>query len=233
MTSTHFQRARRPEQVEARRAAILDAAAAMLAERPVAEISLRELADRVGLAKSNVLRYFDSREAIFLEVLDRTWTAWLDELELPSSRSRSNHTRASEIAIKIAISLVATPLLCELFSVMGGVLERNISLEFARDFKRRAGANTERLATKVRERLPELSEEAATHFAGAAMIVVAGLWPYANPTPVVATVTEELGGPCGADLFAEGLREALVNQLVGLVARSAAGPARRPGPRPR
>ena len=71
MVATHgFQRARRPEQIEARRCAILDAARAMLGSRPVADISLRELSESVGLAKSNVLRYFDSREAIFLEVLD-------------------------------------------------------------------------------------------------------------------------------------------------------------------
>jgi AcrR family transcriptional regulator len=215
-----FQRARRPEQVEARREAILDVAAAMLAERPVAEISLRELADRVGLAKSNVLRYFDSREAIFLEVLDRTWTAWLDGLALPATRSRARHARETATATAIADALIANPLLCELFSVMGGVLERNISLDFARDFKRRASVNTARLAAMVRSRFPALSEPAAEHFAGAAMVVVAGLWPYANPTPVVATVTAELGAPCAADLFAGGLTEALINQLVGLVERA-------------
>ena len=49
----------------------------MLAEKNVGDISLRELSDRVGLAKSNVLRYFDSREAIFLEVLDEEFEAWL------------------------------------------------------------------------------------------------------------------------------------------------------------
>jgi AcrR family transcriptional regulator len=81
VTTEEFARARRPEQVEARRAAILAVAQEMLAERPVAEISLRELSDRVGLAKSNVLRYFDSREAIFLEVFDRVRDQWLDDLE--------------------------------------------------------------------------------------------------------------------------------------------------------
>ena len=67
-TSCGFQRARRPEQREARRQAILDAAAAMLAESSVTEVSLRELSKRVGLAKSNVLRYFESREEVFLEL---------------------------------------------------------------------------------------------------------------------------------------------------------------------
>src|ERR1700757_3590348 len=75
--SLPFQRARRPEQMAARRTAILEAARTMLAEKGVTDISLRELSDRVGLAKSNVLRYFDSREAIFLEVLFADYKLWL------------------------------------------------------------------------------------------------------------------------------------------------------------
>ena len=49
----------------------------MLAEMPVADVSLTELSRRVGLAKSNVLRYFDSREAVLLELLDDAWRDWL------------------------------------------------------------------------------------------------------------------------------------------------------------
>ncbi|MFD0474903.1 TetR/AcrR family transcriptional regulator [Nonomuraea thailandensis] len=75
-----FQRARSEEQRELRRRAILDATAAMLNEMPVAEVSLNELSRRVGLAKSNVLRYFESREAILLELLDRAWKQWIDDL---------------------------------------------------------------------------------------------------------------------------------------------------------
>jgi AcrR family transcriptional regulator len=45
----------------------------MLTEMPVAQITLNELSRRVGLAKSNVLRYFESREAVLLELLDSAW----------------------------------------------------------------------------------------------------------------------------------------------------------------
>src|SRR3954465_11105581 len=80
-----FQRARSEEQRAARRQAILRTAEAMLAEMPVAALSLNELSRRVGLAKSNVLRYFESREAVLLELLDAAWREWLDALavELP------------------------------------------------------------------------------------------------------------------------------------------------------
>ena len=81
LAMTTFQRARSEEQREVRRRAILDAAAAMLAEMPVAEVTLNELSRRVGLAKSNVLRYFESREAVLLELLDSAWQEWLTGLE--------------------------------------------------------------------------------------------------------------------------------------------------------
>ncbi|MFI9010093.1 TetR family transcriptional regulator [Actinosynnema sp. NPDC053489] len=210
-----FQRARRPDQVEQRRRAILDVAGAMLRERRVAEVSLRELSHRVGLAKSNVLRYFDSREAIFLELLDREWDAWLDELAegLPA-------TGAEGVATAVATSLLARSSLCELVSGMAGVLERNVGVDFARAFKRRANARTARLADLVRARVPVLDEAAARHFAGAVLVMTAGLWPHANPTPAVAQAVRDLGGPPADELVRSGLVEGLVNQLAGLVARA-------------
>lgn len=202
--------------MQQRRRTILDAACAMLRERSVADISLRELSHRVGLAKSNVLRYFDSREAIFLEVLDEEWGAWLDEVEAALA------TEVDEVGVATAIatSLLRRRLLCELLSGMAGVLERNIRVDFARVFKRRAHERTARLADLVRARVPVLDEAAARHFAGVVLVLTAGLWPHANPTDAVAQVMAEMGGPTAEELVRDGLTEGLVNQLVGLVARA-------------
>ncbi|WP_206791166.1 TetR family transcriptional regulator [Amycolatopsis sp. MtRt-6] len=213
--SAGFQRARRPEQIEARRRAILAAARELLAERPVADISLRELACHVGLAKSNVIRYFDSREAIFLEVLDSAWTAWLDELEEALGEAgpvEPGFAREERVAGTIAATLTGRRVLCELLSSMAPVLERNIPVEFARSFRRRAAANTERLGELVRVRVPELPVEAARHFARGVVVLVSGSWPAAHPTAAVAAVD-----PGDAPAF--GLAEGLTNLLAGLVAR--------------
>ena len=75
-----FQRARTEEQREIRRRAILDAASAMLDEMPVAAVTLNELSRRVGLAKSNVLHYFESGDAGRLELLGSELSAWVDAL---------------------------------------------------------------------------------------------------------------------------------------------------------
>lgn len=222
MTTTGFQRARRPEQVEARRAAILSTARAMLAEHPVAEISLRELSDSVGLAKSNVLRYFDSREAVFLELLDSEWASWLDELSgvIAAPHPSGRFATEEHIASAIASSLAARPLLCELVSSMAAVLEKNISLDYARSFKSRSLANTMRLAALVRAQLPALDEQAGIHFSAATFVIVAGMWPYNTPSATIAQVTAELGhGALQLD-FENNLRDGLSNLLVGLVART-------------
>ncbi|HEY0638659.1 MAG TPA: TetR family transcriptional regulator [Pseudonocardiaceae bacterium] len=214
-----FRRARRPEQIEARRASILEAAEAILAERPLAVITLRELAGRVGLAKSNVLRYFGSREAILLEVLDRRWRDWLDDLA-PALRAATPepvpYGRAVAVATTVARSLLARPLLCELLSAMPTTLEHNITLAYARDFKARAAAHSARLRDLVLAELPQLGRDGAARFAGAVVVITGGLWPHTRPSPAVARACAELGHP---PVEPAALVEGLVDQLIGLCVR--------------
>jgi AcrR family transcriptional regulator len=221
-----FQRARRPAHVDARRAAILDAAERLLAERGVTDVTLVQISERTGLAKSGLLRYFDSREAIFLEVLDRHREAWLERLsaELPLIPAQPGRYGAeTALASFVARSLIEAPELCDLIAAMAGVLERNISVEFARSFKARAAAHHDRLAALIRACLPQVDETGAHHFAGAIFIITAGLWPYARPTVAVAQVIAEMQVPAPRDMFAVNLTEGLVNQLVGVVARDSPG----------
>ncbi|MFJ6394074.1 TetR/AcrR family transcriptional regulator [Streptomyces sp. NPDC091972] len=224
MSSTaSFQRARRPEQVAARREAILDAARDLLADGRSADVSLGDIGTRTGLAKSALLRYFGSREAIFLEILDREWRQWLDTLEASSPPPGSGLWATERaLAAGVADTLAQRPVLCDLISVMAGVLERNIDLDFARDFKQRAATNTDRLADLTAATLPALSAAAAHQFAGAVFVITAGLWPYARPTDVVAAVSAQMGLPDPEEAFCTNLRAGLVTQLIGLSAQAGA-----------
>jgi AcrR family transcriptional regulator len=220
-----FQRARRPEQMAARRSAILASAREMLAEKNVADISLRELADHIGLAKSNVLRYFDSREAIFLEVLDEEFQAWLADLETRLGRPRprkANYANEIRVAAAVADSLTERQLLCELVGSMAGVLERNISFAFAHDFKARAMARIAELAQLVASQLPWLPREFAEFFAEGALTLAAGMYPFSVPTEPVRAAIAELGFPDPGERFGDGLRIGLVTWLIGAAAQTEA-----------
>ena len=128
---TTFQRARSDEQRAVRSRAILDTAAAMLTEMPVAQVSLNELSRRVGLAKSNVLRYFESREAVLLELLDAAVPGVAGRARRRARRrGRSRRRlarRCDQVAAAVAASLAARPVLCDLISAQAAVLEHNVS----------------------------------------------------------------------------------------------------------
>jgi len=207
----------------ARRTAILTSAREMLTEKNVADISLRELSGRIGLAKSNVLRYFDSREAIFLEILDEEFDAWLAELAVRLGRPRArkvNYANEIRVATVVADGLGERQLLCELVSSMAGVLERNISFDFARDFKARAIGRITELAQLVAGQLPWLSREFTEFFAEAALTLVAGMYPFSVPTEPVRAAIGELGLPDPGQRFGEGLRIGLITWLIGAAAQS-------------
>ncbi len=194
MTTANFQRARTAEQQDQRRRDILATAHAMLDELPLADISLRELSSRVGLAKSNVVRYFPTREAVFLAVLADDWEAWLDVLEarLPRADRRRSARRTHELVSgAIAETLAEHPRLCNLIAASQAILEHNIPLETARTFKSAAMSRTQRLAGLVQARMPELTDEQAFELAGISWALLVGAWPAANPSPSVAAVLDE------------------------------------------
>ena len=220
-----FQRARSEEQREARRQAILGAAAAMLAEMPVAEVTLNELSRRAGLAKSNVLRYFESREAVLLELLDSAWQDWLAQLdtELADAVVAGDPvaSRADQLAAAVAASLAARPMLCDLISAQAAVLERNVSPQVAAQYKRASIAGTSALGALLLRSVPELGEPDAFRLAGAAVMTTAALWPHTQPS--AAMLAAYAADPALAAMrldFTATLREVLEVLTAGLLARS-------------
>ena len=220
-----FQRARSEEQREARRQAILGAAAAMLAEMPVADVTLNELSRRAGLAKSNVLRYFESREAVLLELLDSAWQDWLGQLdaELADAVVAGDPvaSRADQLAAAVAASLTARPMLCDLISAQAAVLERNVSPLVAAQYKRASIAGISALGALLLRSVPELGEPDAFRLAGAAVMTTAALWPHTQPS--AAMLAAYAADPALAAMrldFTATLREVLEVLTAGLLARS-------------
>ncbi|MFG2344525.1 TetR/AcrR family transcriptional regulator [Streptomyces phaeochromogenes] len=221
-----FQRARSEEQRAVRRKAILDTTAAMLGEMPVAQVSLNELSRRVGLAKSNVLRYFESREAVLLELLATASQELLEHLDtvLPGAVDADAPVteRADQVAAALTDALAERPVLCDLISAQGSVLERNVSTDVAAEYKRATIAHVFDLAGRVRTHVPELGEQDAVRFITGALMIVTAAWPHAHPSPAVLAVYES--DPELAVLrlhFATVLRESLEVLLSGLLARAA------------
>ncbi|SCF61886.1 transcriptional regulator, TetR family [Streptomyces sp. MnatMP-M17] len=198
----------------------------MLDEMPVGEVSLNELSRRVGLAKSNVLRYFESREAILLELLDRAWKQWIDDLpesvapEIDSGAAVGD--RGDRLADVLARSLEERRVLCDLFSAQAGVLERNVSAEVAGRWKRTAIGNVEAMAALVRRWLPELGDAAAV-FCAQVIMVAGAVWIHARPSAAMLDAYDADPSLAGLRMdFAPVLRTVLATLTAGTLARAAA-----------
>jgi AcrR family transcriptional regulator len=209
-------RARRPEHKDERREAILTAARELAGERPVREISLGDIARRVELAKSNLLRYFESREDIFLCLLLREWENWRVDL---ARRLRSGRATPNSVATTVARSLGQRPLLCDLISEMSSVLERNVSVPALQAFKSDSLDKVDVLGAVVTERLPGLDGPQGRETIAAALIITAGLWPIANPAPQVAAIFAEVPSLTRAHVeFESRLRQLLSALITGFLA---------------
>ncbi|MGW0431263.1 TetR family transcriptional regulator [Micromonospora sp. NPDC003197] len=219
-----FQRARSEEQREIRRRAILDTAAAMLNEMPVAEVSLNELSRRVGLAKSNVLRYFESREAVLLELLDDFLGSWLaelaDELAAGIEAHAAPEVRASRLAEILSQSLADRVVLCDLFGAQGGVLEHNVSVEVIKRHKRSSLARLAVMTELVRRHVPELGDSAQP-FCLMSLVAAGALSSYAPPPPslLAAYADEPALGVLHMELR-DALRMSFTSTLLGVLPRA-------------
>lgn len=218
-----FQRARSEEQREIRRRAILDTATAMLDEMPVAEVSLNELSRRVGLAKSNVLRYFESREAVLLELLEAALRTWLeemsDELAADVDPRRPARERGDQVAAVLSRSLARHTVLCDLVNAQAGVLEHNVSVEAVVHYKRSALGSLAAIIDVVRHYVPELGDGART-VCMMTLILAGALSTHCRPS--ASTIAAYEADPTLADLHLDlptTLENAVATLITGALAR--------------
>lgn len=214
---TSFQRARKPEEIEARRATLLRAAAELFdAEGPMGA-GLNAIAARAGFTKSNVYRYFESREQVLLAL-------FLDEMDLmvPAVCAELAVTEAGDVeqlARILAGAFAERPRLTQLSAILSSVLETNVSEESIVHTKRRMRELTLQLAGALEPRLPGAT--AADCLWAIAMIgtLAAGLSQGTRPSPVAAAVLarEEFA------LFRPNMQRDLTRAAAALLASSRRG----------
>ena len=217
-----YQRARNEEQRTERRQSILRTAAAMLDEMPLSAMSLNELSRRVGLAKSNVLRYFESREAVLLDLLAHAAGEFLTEIAeaLPANvdQSAAKASRVRAVAIGLATSFATHPMLCALLSAQAGVLEYNVSTEVAIRYKRGARDSLVGLAALLQRLLPELGKDRSAQAARMVIVLAGALWTRSHPAPaVLAAIAADPSLAFFHMPFAEALEHSLATFLTGLL----------------
>src|ERR1700691_4985249 len=192
MTVPDFQRARSAEAKQLRESAILEAARTLGAERGIRQITLTEIAEAVGMHKSALLRYFETREEIFLRLTADGWREWSAALrtELEGLQGVQGVSAATPAAVAgaFASTLAARGLFCDLLAQAPLNLERNVSLETVRAFKLVTLAEVEAIVAVVRRVLSGLSERGGGDLIAAATAMSGAFWQMATPGAEVAAL---------------------------------------------
>ncbi|MGW3103371.1 TetR family transcriptional regulator [Streptomyces sp. NPDC001100] len=178
MSTTSPQRARSAAAKQQRERAILDAARSLGAERSVREVTLTDIAAAVGMHKSAMLRYFETREQIFLALTAEGWEDWSGAL-----RARLREFVDADpgaVAAVVAESLVARPFFCDLLAQAPLNLERNVSMETVYEFKTVVLGEVAAVGSELC-RLFAISERAAIDVVATATSMAGALWQMAAP----------------------------------------------------
>ncbi len=171
-----FSRARSPEQIEARQSAILAAAYDLLKEKGLENVSLGDIATRAGTVKSNLYRYFESREHIYLLVLQRHGVQWAADVQAALHRLRGRGTPAG-VARAVTATFLKHGDYSRMVGVFNPVLEHALTPALVLNFRIGFLARRQLLAAAMAQALPALSEESALDLTIPIFAHVGGIWP--------------------------------------------------------
>jgi AcrR family transcriptional regulator len=183
------QRARSEEAKLARRQALLDAARVIAKKRGVREVTLTEVAAKVGLHPSAVRRYFESREELLLELAEEGWVEWRDGLRAEFDGRRG--LDASDLAAAITASLVELPLFCDLLTHTALSLEGAVRLARARRYKAAASEAYEEMIVEVADAARDLDADGVRVLLSTAVAAAGHLFQLSRPTATLRRLYRE------------------------------------------
>jgi AcrR family transcriptional regulator len=182
MKDEGFQRAYTPERKQQRRDDLLEAARRLAQEHGVREVTLTAIATAAGLHKSALLRYFETREALFLQLTAEGWRDWVPAC-LAGMAAAGGDPQA--IADVMARTLAERPLFCDLLGQAPMNLERDVSVESVRDFKLATLEQVEILAEGIARMLQPLTPRQGRQVVSMVAGLAGALWQISHPAPPV------------------------------------------------
>lgn len=173
MKSQDWQRARTEEQVEQRVREIQDAAARLFRTHPYEKVTLLRIAQELNFTRSNVYRYFTTKEEIFLSLYVSDMRRWSEDIQ----REFTESLPIDVFAERWTEILCRQEQLLEIAPLLAVTLERNTSEIAFRKTKIFLGELLVHLVGILRKVLPMLSDEQIVEFARTQQVLFSGAWP--------------------------------------------------------
>ena len=206
-------RARSDERIEQRINEIVGATARLYEENRYEDITFAMIAKEANFTRSNLYRYFRTKEDIFLELMEYDITLWRkDILENFADGTPSLH-EVAEISVDL---ILKHKRMVKLFTILFTLLEPNSSLEALTAFKQKITEEIGMVAQFLSIALPFPSVEAAAEFISAQSSLAIGAYPMMDLTPKQIEAMQTIGMDTSPEYYRERLVHAIELLLQGL-----------------
>ena len=175
----------------ARREEIIDACAKLYETMSFKEITLKEIGKVTSFNRTSIYNYFDTKEEIFLALMQREYELWVKEL---NGLQKSNETLSrEELADALARSLENRGRLLKLLSMNHFDMEENSRHENLVEFKRAYGGSIKAVKNCLDKFCPDMTEKEKQEFLYAYFPFIYGIYPYAVVSDKQKKAMEEAG----------------------------------------
>ena len=165
-----------PELTNARKEEIINACKTLYRDMSFKEITIKQIAEYTSFSRASIYNYFETKEEIFLAILQEEYELWVADLQ---DITDSNDSMTKEdIAKALASSLEKRKLLLKLMSMNHYDMEENSREERLVEFKVAYGASLDAVGQMLEKFCPEMSGEEWQKFLYSFFPFVYGIYPY-------------------------------------------------------
>ncbi len=165
-----------PELTNARREEIIAACRTLYKDMSFKDITIMKIAEYTSFSRASIYNYFETKEEIFLAILQKEYELWVEELNrLADSRDRMSR---DALAKALAASLEERRLLLKLMSMNHYDMEENSRAERLYEFKVAYGSSLKAVDGLLRKFCPEMDKQARLAFIYSFFPFIYGIYPY-------------------------------------------------------
>ena len=169
-----------PELTNARREEIINACEKLYKTMSFKEITIKEIGGETSFTRTSIYNYFQTKEEIFLALIEREYNLWSDDLE--NTMQGTESMTKDELADALARSLERRPQLLKLLSMNHYDMEENSSLDRLTDMKVAYNRSICTVRSFVKKYFPQLTDEQLHEFIYLFFPFMFGIYPYAVVT---------------------------------------------------
>ena len=168
------------EQTNARRDEIINACAQLYETTSFKDLTLKDVGSATSFTRTSIYNYFQTKEEIFLALLEREYDLWNDDLTAISEENE--RLSADEFSDRLARSLEKRERLLKIMSMNHYDLESSSRMENLTRFKRAYGKSLQLVARCVEKFFPDMGADEVQNFIYVFFPFMFGIYPYTNVT---------------------------------------------------